>query len=152
MKPYNALIKIKLKQSILLLLFGFFIQLNSQIIYTDILDATPNATYSLDLNNDTLVDFAVIFGMSNKVMCHPLGKNAYSGNYQNSNYLPWSLSKSIAICDSLSTWYDSIKPGIMAFDTNIGYWVGATDKYLALKLVKGTNTYYGWARFDVTEL
>ena len=32
---------------------------------------------------------------------------------------------------------------------SIGYWPGATDKYLALKLIVGTNAYYGWARFDV---
>lgn len=151
MKPYTALLKINLKQSILFLLFAFFIKLNSQIIYTDILDATPNASYSLDLNNDTIVDFAIIFGMSSKVMCFTQGKNAYLGNYQNSNYLARALSKSNSICDSLSTWYDSIKPGVMAWDTNIGYWVGAKDKYLALKLVKGSNTYFGWARFDVTE-
>jgi hypothetical protein len=37
----------------------------------------------------------------------------------------------------------------MVLGTSIGYWPAATDKYLALKLIVGTNTYYGWARFDV---
>jgi hypothetical protein len=33
--------------------------------------------------------------------------------------------------------------------SNTGYWPGATDRYLALKLVVGTNTYFGWVRLDV---
>ncbi len=36
----------------------------------------------------------------------------------------------------------------MAWGVTTGHWLGATDKYLALKLVKGSNTYYGWARLD----
>jgi hypothetical protein len=37
----------------------------------------------------------------------------------------------------------------MALGTTVGNWVGQTNKYLALKLIVGTNTYYGWARLDV---
>jgi hypothetical protein len=37
----------------------------------------------------------------------------------------------------------------MGLGTNIGYWPSVTNKYLALKLIVGTNTYYGWARFDL---
>lgn len=36
----------------------------------------------------------------------------------------------------------------MAWGTNMGYWIGETNKYLALKLIVGSNTYYGWARLD----
>jgi hypothetical protein len=36
----------------------------------------------------------------------------------------------------------------MAWGTSTGNWLGATNKYLALKLIVGTNTYYGWARLD----
>jgi hypothetical protein len=39
----------------------------------------------------------------------------------------------------------------MALGSSLGNWVGATDKYLALKLIVGTNTFFGWARFDVLE-
>jgi hypothetical protein len=37
----------------------------------------------------------------------------------------------------------------MAWGTNIGYWAGEINKYLALKLIVGANTFYGWVRLDV---
>jgi len=131
-----------------MILFVFKSKLYSQIIYTDIPDATPSATYPLDLNNDTIIDFLIQFDLGDKVMCKPQNSNAYSGEFVGI-YLPWALSASINICDSLITWYDSSNPGTMAWGTSIGHWVGETNKYLALKLIVGTNTYYGWARLDV---
>ena len=133
----------------LLIVFIFNSRSFSQIIYTDIPDATPNATYPLDLNNDTIVDFLIQFDLGDKVMCKPQNNNAYSGNFVGGEPLPWALSASMSICDTLATWYDSDNPGTMAWGTSIGYWVGETNKYLALKLFVGTNTYYGWARFDL---
>ena len=136
----------------LLVLFSFNSLLYAQIIYTDIPDATPNATCPLDLNNDTIDDFMLQYGGSAGtigVICSPLNNNAYSGNLVDGLYLPWALSASNSICDSLATWYDANNPGTMAWGTSIGKWVGVIDKYLALKLIVGTNTYYGWARLDV---
>ena len=136
----------------LLTLLLFSNKSDAQIIYTDIADATPNATYSLDLNNDTIVDFIFQFGGTSGTIglfCYPQNNNAYSGNLDNGNYLAWALDASNSICDSLSTWYDANNPGTMGLGTSIGYWPAATDKYLALKLLVGANTYYGWARFDV---
>ncbi|MEI7580063.1 MAG: hypothetical protein WCJ58_08615, partial [bacterium] len=131
----------------LLILFFFNSRLYSQIIYTDIPDATPNATYPLDLNNDSIVDFMIQFGGSAGtvgVMCYPQNNNAYSGDFVSGEHLPWALSTSNTICDSLATWYDSSNIGTMGLGASIGYWPGATDKYLALKLIVGPNTYYGW--------
>lgn len=136
----------------LLIIFTFNNVLYSQIIYTDIQDATPNATYPLDLNNDAIVDFIIQFGGSAGnigVMCYPQNNNAYSGDFVRGTYLPWALSTSNTICASLATWYDSSQPGTMGLGTSTGYWPGATNKYLALKLIVGTNTYYGWARLDL---
>lgn len=93
------------------ILFVINSRLYSQIIYTDILDATPNATYALDLNNDTIVDFLIQFDSSNKVICIPQNNNAYLGNYVGGVHLPWALSASNSICDTLTTWYDSKNPG-----------------------------------------
>ena len=121
----------------------------SQIIYTDIPDATPSVTYPLDLNNDNIADFLIQFDPGIQLMCKPQGSNAYSGNLSGGIYLPWALNSGVDICDSSITWYDSINPGTMAWGTSIGNWVGATDKYLALKLIAGSNTYYGWVRLDV---
>ena len=133
-------------------LFLFLVTNNNlcaQIIYTDIPDATPNATYPLDLNNDNIVDFLIQFDSSDKVMCKPQNNNAYAGDFVGGIHLPWAFSSAISICDTLSTWYDSVNPGTMAWGTNTGNWVGATDKYLALKLIVGPSTYFGWARLDV---
>lgn len=136
----------------LLLILVFNNNLTAQIIYTDIPDATPNATYPLDLNNDSIVDFIIHFGGGGStigVICTPQHNNAYAGNFVGGAYLSWALSASNNICDTLSTWYDINNPGTMALGTSIGYWPSATNKYLALKLIVGTNTYYGWARFDL---
>lgn len=136
----------------LLILLIFNNNLSAQIIYTDIPDETPNATYPLDLNNDSIVDFIIQFGGSGStigVICSPQNNNAYAGNFVGGTYLPWALSASNNICDTLSTWYDANNPGTMGMGTSIGYWSSATNKYLALKLIVGTNTYYGWARFDL---
>jgi Secretion system C-terminal sorting domain len=124
-------------------------KVSSQIIYTDIADATPSATYPLDLNNDSIDDFLIQFDLSDKLLCKPQNNNAYAGEFVGGLHLPWALSSSIDICDSLITWYDASNLGTMAWGTSIGNWVGATNKYLALKLVVGANTYYGWARLDV---
>ena len=135
-----------------LLFLVFNNNLSAQIIYTDIPDETPNATYPLDLNNDSIVDFIIHFGGSGStigVICSPQNNNAYAGNFVGGTYLPWALSASNNVCDTLSTWYDTNNPGTMGMGTSIGYWSSATNKYLALKLMVGTNTYYGWARFDL---
>lgn len=136
----------------LLILLIFNNNLSAQIIYTDIPDETPNATYPLDLNNDSIVDFIIQFGGSGStigVICFPQNNNAYAGNFVGGVHLPWALSASNNICDTLSTWYEANNPGTMGMGVNIGYWPSATNKYLALKLIVGTNTYYGWARFDL---
>ena len=152
MKTKNIFHKRVPTLSVILILFFVNSKLYSQIIYTDIPDATPNASYPLDLNNDNVVDFIIQFSGSAGtfgVMCNPQNNNAYLGNFVSGMYLPWALSTSTSICASLTTWYDFNNPGTLALGTSIGYWVGASDKYLALKLIVGTNIYYGWARFDI---
>lgn len=121
----------------------------SQVIYTDIPDTTPNATYSLDLNNDSVIDFLIQFDLADKIMCKPQNNNAYSGNFVDGVHLPWALPTSSIICDTLTTWYDANNFGTMALGTTTGYWVGETNKYLALKLIVGSSTYYGWLRMDI---
>lgn len=139
----------------LLLIITLFNNLLAQVVYTDFApDVTPNAGLDLDLNNDSIVDFRLQMGGSDgnfSVNCNPLNNNAYSGNFTGGNYLPWALNDSTNICATFGTWYGASEPGTMAGGTNTGYWVGATDKYLALQLVIGNDTFYGWARLDVTD-
>jgi hypothetical protein len=133
----------------LLLILVYNTNLTAQIVYTDIPDATPNATFPLDLNNDSIEDFIIQMGATDKIVCFPQNNNAYAGEFNGANYLPWALTSNTIICDTLSSWYGPINPGFLAFSSSEGNWVGATDKYLALKLNVGNNTYYGWVRLDV---
>ena len=120
-----------------------------QISYTDIPDATPNVTFPLDLNNDSIDDFIIQMGATDKIVCFPQNDNAYAGEFNGANYFPWALTSNASICDTLSSWYGSDNPGFLAISSSVGNWLGQTDKYLALKLNVGTNTYYGWVRLDV---
>jgi len=153
MKTKITLLK---KLSIIFCLLSLFAynKVSAQIIYTDIVpDATPNATYPLDLNNDSIVDFVIQNFGSEPMMgtgCFPQNNNAYAGEFVAGTYLPWALPQFDSICPSLLTWYDSMSPGTMGIGTSTGYWVGQTDKYLALKFIVGINTYYGWTRLDVS--
>lgn len=38
------------------------------------------------------------------------------------------------------------------YNYTLGFWNGVTDKYLGLKFTTGANTYYGWARLDVSSV
>jgi hypothetical protein len=152
MKTKNKSLKPAATLCSLLILFFANTSIDAQIIYTDIPDATPNASYSLDLNNDGDVDFILYFGGSAGtagVLCSPQQNNAYAGNVVGSDYFAWALSSSANICDSLATWYGTNYPGTLGLGSSTGYWPGAIDRYLALKLIVGTNTYYGWVRMGV---
>lgn len=141
-----------LKKSLFYCLFYFIAsskQISAQVIYTDIPDATPNATYPLDLNNDSIDDFVIQMGATDKIVCFPQNDNAYAGEFDGANYFPWALTSNTNICDTLTSWYGANNPGFLAFSSSVGNWIGQTDKYLALKLNVGTNTYYGWVRLDV---
>lgn len=149
MKAKIIFLKKALPFCLLAILLGINSRLHSQIIYTDIPDATPNASYPLDLNNDLIVDFIIQFDVIDKVMCKPQNNNAYLGDSVGGEHFPWALSQSTNICNSLTTWYDSSNVGTMAWGTSIGHWTGETNKFLALKLIVGANTYYGWTRLDL---
>lgn len=129
--------------------FFWFGHVKSQIVYTDIPDATPSASYYLDLNNDEIDDFLIQFDENNSIVCKALHKNSFAGNFSGGLHLPWALSSSQPICDTTKTWYDSSTLGTLIMGTSFGHWIGQTNKYLALKLMVGSSTYYGWARLDI---
>jgi len=121
----------------------------SQIIYTDIPDTTPNASFPLDLNNDGAVDFIIQFDDINKILCHPQDQHAYAGAIVENNHLPYALNNLSAICDSVSEWYGANTPGIMAWSDTLGNWVDADERFLALRLNINDQFYFGWARLSV---
>lgn len=136
---------------------------DAQIVYTNITDYTGTMngdTYQLDLNNDSNNDFDItlnIFASTkstiNWVNAKGLGYNLLESN-NTGGASALILNSNIG---ATNTWANGSNSGglLMAFGNNsfaLGPWVGATDKYLGLKLIKNSQTYYGWARLDVNSL
>ncbi len=139
-----------------------------QIVYTNITDytATNNGdAYLLDLNNDTNDDFnftlgfstttaSTYFGGSQKnqlrmVRAQQLGSNEMAVDTYNFANV-FNLNSNI---DATKTWLTYGSGAFMALGVNyvnICPWVGATDKYMGLKLDITGSVHYGWARLDVS--
>lgn len=138
---------------------------DAQIIYTNITDytglASNNDLYNIDLNNAGGADFrvkanAVVITTSyfsyttsnNFIRLSPLGgQNAAANNGGMTSAVPANTPINAGL-----NWVNNgsqLMAYLGGYYSGGGHWLGATDMYLALKLVVGTNTYYGWARLDV---
>jgi hypothetical protein len=130
-----------------------------------------SSIFYLDLNKDGINDFSILSsarkgGYANlintpriysNITVTPLNGNAsfdtieYSGNVINGS-LNWSTA--LQLLASKGYTYSCVpRPplGFCSWGATIisGSWSGQSDKYLPLRIVVGTNTYYGWARLDV---
>lgn len=138
---------------------------NAQIVYTDvnpdITSNSTNSTYKLDLNNDGTNDFEIMsslesggcsfFGQNliftrSIIRISPLGTNQVAVT---------KLELNTNINSSILNWRNNIDQ-IMASSSagrcghSVSIWETAVNGYLALSLISGGNTYYGWARLDTT--
>jgi hypothetical protein len=147
------------------------------VTYTDVDPDETIGTgeqYSLDLNGDNVADFDIqllsgtytyqgfqvqyklgaILAGSNKInfstvftygtstqapkaygpVVHPKG-DTISAN------LDWKSGSSFALATKASLFGTPL--------VEFGEWAGESDKYAALQLVSGNNTYYGWVRLDM---
>ena len=145
-------------------------------MYTDVdPDVTINGgeQYSLDLNGDSNADFAVFLSSKSYTYqglsvlakfagLQPAGSNEVNfttaSSYGTQKYYgPVANNKSVKI-NSKMDWANQsyFLMGFMATVPALsqsftgGDWLGAQDKYAALKIKDGSNTYFGWARFDVS--
>ena len=141
---------------------------NAQVIYTNITDYTgtnDGDTYALDLNNDGTTDFNIkradvlvsSYSSSSTAKTVQVTRNSSNqmvrkgvGSYSTSA-MALPMKKTI---DAGLTWSNAnnIGTAFMAVNlnnANAGPWVNQTDKYLGLKLIKNSQTYYGWARLNV---
>lgn len=148
---------------------------DAQIIYTDV---NPDDTlacispctdiYNLDLNNDGINDYQLLYNTSiYTTQIIPLFSNQLIYKTQIS---PCGLGA--ARLDSNTIISNTINPYIVTgwIDTNTvgvawtaiihhhggsvsyqscGQWTSAQNKYLGLKLISGTNIFYGWARLTL---
>ncbi len=144
---------------------------NAQIVYTDV---DPDFShpgdeigFGLDLNNDANADFIIAsvdttitntqgtFRVRNTVVAGygtQAAQNAIAGETPSNYNYALALNMNDMIDNTLN-WIASTNT--MAYNVNSANpynenWNGVTDKYLGLRFDAGGNTYYGWARMDVS--
>lgn len=150
---------------VLFVIWSNTIILQAQIIYTDIepdfISEKVGDFYSLDLNNDGIVDFNLkSITTSWAIWVEPAlntnGINAFAavpGPFE-SYIIPLDYNRVISAYDG-SYFYDSYGGYlVMEFCDNLPIyctysWREKTDKYLGLRFLINGQTHYGWARLDV---
>ncbi len=143
---------------------------NAQIVYTNITDYTgtnDQDAYALDLNNDGTTDYTIkradipvssyyssSSGTAKTVQVMRNSSNEMARKGIGSYSTSAAAIPMKKLIDTGLTWVNTNNSGtgFMAVNfnnANYGPWVNQKDKYLALKLIKNSMTYYGWARLDV---
>lgn len=135
---------------------------NGQTInYVDIQDqGGPGVVVVLDLNGDGQGDFNIrnVSYLYNSFYRSYLGilptpGNAVLGSTANSLIYPFALDEGAMISSGNPSWRSNFfyQTLIWSYCYSNSNWCGVTDKYLGLRFTDlSANTYYGWARLDVT--
>ena len=146
--------------SALSLAIAGIVDVNGQIVYTDIADIGPhNQSLVLDLNGDGR-DFDIRHdGSSNYgailkiIPGYASLSNAILGLYNYSNIFPFALNASYTISAGNSNWNSNYQYQLLnelqCYNFNSYWCYGVSDKFLGLRFDIGGNTHYGWARLDV---
>ena len=133
----------------------FFTQMHAAIVHTDMTDATlkkdpnaqawENAELTIDLDNDGTPDF--------KFETHMIAKMAYNGaDIVTVSTNEWDVIKGLDLNTSIDAnagFYAAIDAylnagwGTYVFPSNL-------DKYLGVRFMKNTNTYYGWIKIELS--
>lgn len=146
---------------------------NAQIVYTDINPddtVTGNGSFfALDLNNDNTPDFSIQvvsyqssysgygYQVAGIVGYGLNSGNSLMGSNTGSSYgYPYALSNGAQINGAASFASSGILAfsltynyGTIQFSNSGGNWIGASNKYLGLRINLAGNTHYGWARLTV---
>ena len=147
----------------------YFQHADAQIVYTDINpDVTTSGSYNLDINNDSITDFTIVYGTSSTShICNVGGfPNPCSGTRTNrflkvqaatgNSLLSGTLLTNTVIDQNAVLWTTSksLASSTYTCSCNIfgsaGWHLGnsaTTGGYIGLKFVAGGQTYYGWLRF-----
>ena len=158
----------------------FSVSANAQIVYTDVnpdnqIDST-NIVYHLDLNNDGITDYNIIYTtLTQSITCggvfirtsyiigvEPLDSNEVGRDVISSNGFPAALLLNLPIDDTLFTWLNGGSRGLAVKGWTCGgltlmqaqtyfscNFLNANSKYLALRLHVASQVYYGWVRLSV---
>jgi hypothetical protein len=131
----------------------------ANIVYTDVVPDSMNInnfTLDIDVNNDGTMDFEITGAQAQTssfdiVQAGQVG----TGNFVLSDGTGGAsaLALNTVIGASSSTWFQMNSTNLIMItifnNSPSGNWVNATDKYLGLKFIANSNTYYGWARFTI---
>ncbi|MBK6447005.1 MAG: T9SS type A sorting domain-containing protein [Bacteroidetes bacterium] len=150
----------------------FSVSANAQIIYTDVnpdsvisaVSIPSTTSYNIDLNNDGISDFKIscrrTFGICPLDPSSRLYTNFISDSALNSNAVvaaTSTLASAMNFNDSIYSGLSFSPSGYLRRNSaggpctgTSGVWPNSIDCYLGLKLIVGSNTYYGWARMQVS--
>jgi hypothetical protein len=149
----------------------------SQIIYTDVkpdsvISAFPNVTntYFLDLNKDGIADFEIYAGSMNG-RCAPdvtthqpnvtfvrvkgFNANNFGDTILNAGgaIYPVPVDSGRKINQDLESWSTTNSIGTLNLynSCSVGYglWTPIAARYLPLRLIVGSNVYFGWVRVGI---
>lgn len=152
-----------MKQIITTTLFACFLlssgTAGATIIYTDVIPDSVgfgNSTITWDMDNDGTKDFRVTLAQSGNI-----GFVICQAGFGTSNFVladgankALCLNAGAVISATSTVWHSMVSTNqqmtLVSSGLATGTWAGATDKYLGLKFISGSNTYYGWARFSVS--
>jgi len=170
MKTLFTLFKNRNRIALPTLLFLFLTQFNTglfaQIVYTDIdpdttligSTSSPFHYYYMDLNHDSVDDirfahFAPSSSWINAEVYCVYGNNQDEMILTSSGY-PLALNQGMNIGSSSGTWTNTVSGStnsalFLNANGSGGNWIGVTNKYIGLRVMIGSNYYYGWARLDV---
>ncbi|MBP9083558.1 MAG: T9SS type A sorting domain-containing protein [Bacteroidia bacterium] len=165
----KQLLQTKLSTLIILAML-FSASANAQIIYTDVnpdstitcLGSACTKSYNVDLNNDGVSDYS-ISSVRNGNICQHGGlvyRSSVSVSALNTNAVVAVTSTTYPLAMSFNNVISSgLSLSASGFVFNkywgncgtgtLNLWPNSVDRYLGLKLIVGTNTYYGWARMQV---
>ncbi|MEO6168901.1 MAG: hypothetical protein ABIO46_14165, partial [Chitinophagales bacterium] len=132
---------------------------DAQIVYTDVVpDSKSTGSYNLDLNNDGTTDYLIAHTTSggacnhinNYIKISPQNGSQCKVQVQEAGVvISSSLNYSGSGNQNMASW--SWTKGTYGCVSSIsGSWFYVGNGYLALELVVGGNTYYGWARLNAS--
>ncbi len=136
---------------------------NAQITYVDI---NPDEVYTadhqldIDLNTDGINDFAILIGADSStrfaVRVGPTLGNEVLGSVSGNFFYPFAMDMNQPVGPAATVWNGTMNGGYMTMawvytaGGSYGNWLNATDKYLGVRFLIGTNVHYGWIRFSIS--
>lgn len=130
---------------------------NGQVIYTDVnpdFSGSMGSVYALDLDNNDIVDFALLnSNISGSFYLYaspsPYYSNGILGSIGSFYKYPFALDAGVNISSGASGNFLVGYSNILNYNGQDGNWIGVTDKYLGVRFDIAGNTHYGWIRLDV---